>query len=135
MLIRLAHGSATRVRQFQPGCQLDAGGLAVTWLGDVPAAASAAALAALAGGSGGASPGALAALAASAGPEATGALIRLARNAAAPKLRGQALFWLGQRASRRTRARWRSSGKFWAASRDRPRRARRPRRRTHSRRV
>jgi hypothetical protein len=104
VMIRIGHGVPGRVRTFRPGCRLDAGGLAVTWLGAVAPAASAAALCALARQGGERGNGALAALGQSSGGEAVNALIQLAQDAASPRLRGQALFWLAQRAGRRAEA-------------------------------
>lgn len=90
-----------RVRIFGERCELDAGGRAVTWLTAVAPAESVSLLAALA--SGPDAPrrvvnGALSAIAQHGNAEAVPLLLRLARNAAGARLRGEALFWVAQRA-------------------------------------
>ncbi len=96
---RVEAGRLDRVRVFSPGCAIDAGGRPVTWLTAVPPAESVRALAALARSSERRLvDGALSALALHAGGEALDATIALARSGATAHTRGQALFWLAQRA-------------------------------------
>lgn len=100
VFIRTEARAITRVRMFSEGCAIDAGGLPVTWLEGATGAQSVALLAALV------DPdrprrvadGALAALAMQAEPSAATALVTAARGAASPHVRGQALFWVAQRA-------------------------------------
>jgi len=91
-----------KIRLFSEDCQLDAGGLAFHWLGDVPAAQS---IALLTGFATGAEErfrnSAMAAIAMHAGPEAVDALIELARRDSSTRVRGQALFWLSQKAGKK----------------------------------
>jgi hypothetical protein len=96
---RLEAGRVERVRIFSPGCAIDAGGRRVTWLSGVSQAESVRSLAALARSSEKKLvDGALAALSVHAGAEALDATIALARTGATAQARGQALFWLAQRA-------------------------------------
>ena len=96
---RVEAGRLDRVRVFSPGCAIDAGGRPVTWLTAVPPAESVRTLAALARSSERRLvDGALSALALHAGGEALDATIALARSGATAHTRGQALFWLAQRA-------------------------------------
>lgn len=100
VFIRAEVKSITRVRMFSEGCAIDAGGLPVTWLEGAAAPQSVALLSRLADAS---SPrrvadGALAALAMHADPAAATALVASARGASSPQVRGQALFWVAQRA-------------------------------------
>jgi hypothetical protein len=85
---------------FSEGCAIDAGGLPVLWLTDVGAAQSVALLSGFAVDE---QPrrvidGALAALAMHRDPAAAVSLVRVARSGAAGRVRGQALFWIAQRA-------------------------------------
>jgi hypothetical protein len=100
VFIRAEARTITRIRMFSEGCAIDAGGLPVTWLEAAAAPQSVALLSRLADAS---SPrrvadGALAALAMHADPAASTALVTSARGAASPRVRGQALFWVAQRA-------------------------------------
>jgi HEAT repeat protein len=108
VLFRAENGQLERLRTFSAGCALDAGGLPVLWLADVRPADSVRLLRSLV--SSGLSGGklgkrvdepALAALAFHAEPSALEALISLARQDASAHVRGQALFWLAQRAGSR----------------------------------
>jgi HEAT repeat protein len=108
VLFRAENGQLERLRTFSAGCALDAGGLPVLWLTDVRPAESVRLLRSLV--SSGLSGGklgkrvdepALAALAFHAEPSALEALIGLARQDASAHVRGQALFWLAQRAGSR----------------------------------
>jgi hypothetical protein len=96
---RLESGHVDRVRVFSPGCAIDAGGRPVEWLTGVTPAESVGVLAALAR-----QPerrvvdGALAALSLHAAPQALAETVAVARYGATPHARGQALFWLAQRA-------------------------------------
>lgn len=108
VMFRVAEKRVERLRFFSDGCQLDAGGLPVRWFDSVKPADSIALLESLIAadadkrdrirGS------ALAALSLHAEPAATDTLIRLARNGTTPGLRGDALFWLAQRAGQKAAA-------------------------------
>jgi hypothetical protein len=107
VFLRAEAGAAGRVRVFGEECELDAGGRTVTWLTGVSPAQSTSFLAALAGQSGvprRAATGALSALAHHGNAEAVGALLRLARSAPDARVRGEALFWVAQRAGDRAAA-------------------------------
>ena len=100
VFVRAEGGRADRVRSFGEGCELEAGGRAVTWLTGVRPAESVAFLEALAAAPG--APrrvvaGALSAVAQHGNPEAAPALLRLARHPDAA-VRGAALFRVAQRA-------------------------------------
>ena len=108
VLFRAEQGRLERIRTYSAGCALDAGGLPVVWLTDVRPAESVRLLRSLVasgvseaseekGGRWVEEP-ALAALAFHADPSALEALIALARQDASGHVRGQALFWLAQRA-------------------------------------
>jgi len=105
ILARFEGTTLTRLRTATPDCEIDAGGLPVTWLEGVKADESAAWLNSLVGGA--PSTGerydriarpALVALAMHEGAVATRSLIAIARDHAVSKMRSDALFWLGQRA-------------------------------------
>jgi hypothetical protein len=105
VLFRAEGGQLDRLRTFSADCALDAGGLPFVWLTGVRPAQSVQLLRSLVGsGLSGGKPGqriedqALAALAFHAEPTAVPALIALARQDASAHTRGQALFWLSQRA-------------------------------------
>jgi len=105
VLFRAEQGRLERIRSYSAGCALDAGGLPVVWLTDVRPVESVKLLRSLvASGASGEKGGrrveepALAALAFHADPSALEALIGLARQDASGHVRGQALFWLAQRA-------------------------------------
>ena len=105
VLFRAEQGRLDRIRSYSSGCALDAGGLPVVWLTDVRPAASVKLLRSLVASGTSEEKGdrrveepALAALAFHADPSALEALIGLARQDASAHVRGQALFWLAQRA-------------------------------------
>lgn len=101
VLFRVEAGRIERIRAFSEGCDLDAGGRPVIWLENVNAADSVALLASMVSAVARrdrTANGALSALAMHEAPEASTALIRLARDHAAPTVRGEAIFWLAQRA-------------------------------------
>jgi hypothetical protein len=103
VLYRLEAGKVDRIRMASENCTLDAGGLIVHWLPAVSPADSVAVLATFLTES---SPrrladGALTALAMHREPAALERLLATARTGATAHLRGQALFWLAQRAGDR----------------------------------
>jgi hypothetical protein len=105
VLFRAEQGRLERLRAYSAGCALDAGGLPVVWLTDVRPAESVKLLRSLVASGASEEKGgrrveepALAALAFHADPSALEALIGLARQDASGHVRGQALFWLAQRA-------------------------------------
>ena len=107
VLVRAEGGQVGRIRAFSAGCALDAGGLPFVWLTGVRPAESVQLLRSFvaSGSPGGRSgehdEGALAALAFHADPSALAALMALARRDASAHVRGQALFWLAQKAGAR----------------------------------
>jgi hypothetical protein len=104
VLLRVERGQVVRVRLSSPDCAIDAGGRTLTWLTGVRAADSVALLdgyASRADAPRALADGALAALALHAEPAALDRLLALARDATTGHTRGQALFWLGQRAGDR----------------------------------
>jgi hypothetical protein len=102
VLYRIEQGAVSRIRMFSEGCGIDAGGRPVVWLTDVRAAQSVTLLTALTrDATRGVADDALAALAMHAEPLADTALLGTARAGATPHLRGQALFWVAQRAGDR----------------------------------
>jgi hypothetical protein len=100
VLYRIADRKVDRIRVFSEDCRLDAGGLPVKWLENVRPADSVALLESLAGAEprDRVSSSALMAIAQHADPAALETLFRLARTGSQPKTRGDALFWLAQRA-------------------------------------
>ena len=92
VLIRVDRGEVEKVQVYSIDCELDAGGLPFVWLTGVGTGESAAFL------KESAQQGALVALALQGGKEAETALIDLARAAQNGHRRGEALFWLAQRA-------------------------------------
>lgn len=102
VLVRVAAGAIDRIRVYAPSCTLDAGGRTVLWLSAVTADASVTWLNAQAtSGARRLADDAVMALSAHAAPVALDRLIALARTGASTHLRGQALFWLAQRAGDR----------------------------------
>jgi hypothetical protein len=105
ILARVENGAVMRLRTFTPDCDVDAGDMTVVWLTDVRADDSVAWLSDLITSAGTdrertsrvADP-ALTALSLQTAPAALTALIRFAKEGESTKLRGQALFWLAQRA-------------------------------------
>jgi hypothetical protein len=108
ILFRVAGKRVERVRTFSEDCQLDAGGRPVQWLDNVRPADSVALLESLVGAESDrkdrVTGGALAALSLHADLSASDALIRLARSHAAAGVRGDAIFWLAQRAGQKSAA-------------------------------
>ncbi len=96
---RVEHRAVTRIRMFSDGCSIDAGGRPVLWLSGVPSAESVALLRSFAGTGGRrVADGALSSIAMHADPTALDAMIEVARAGSTAHARGQALFWLAQRA-------------------------------------
>jgi hypothetical protein len=100
VLYRVADRKVDRIRVFSEDCRLDAGGLPVKWLDNVRPAESVALLESLAGAEprDRVSSNAVMAISQHADPAALDSLFRLARTGSQPKTRGDALFWLAQRA-------------------------------------
>jgi hypothetical protein len=100
VLYRLADGRVERIRIASEDCTLDAGGLTVNWLAAVSSADSVNVLSTfLAANSGNKlADGALTALAMHRDSAALDRLLTAARDGATTHVRGQALFWLAQRA-------------------------------------
>ena len=105
VLARLEAGVIVRLRTATPDCEIDAGGVPVAWLDGVKADDSVAWLTSLIN----TIPAsgerfdrvvkpAVMALAMHDGAAATQSLVAVARDHAVPKMRSDALFWLGQRA-------------------------------------
>jgi hypothetical protein len=106
VLLRVAARRIESVRTFSEDCALDFGGRSLVWLESVSAAESVDLLASLVDAH---EDEALAAIALHGGPNdaaverrAVETLVRLARGHGEGELRGQALFWLSQKASRRS---------------------------------
>lgn len=104
VLLRAEAGEATKIRTVSATCPLDGGGATLHWLESVRAGDSVAFLASFLDGTNRAREArrlgdhALAALALHAEPAALDTLIDRAKHGEASHLRGQALFWLAQRA-------------------------------------
>ena len=101
----------TRLRTATPDCEIDAGGLPVTWFDNVKADDSAAWLASVIKSAGLSNERqnavvrpALGALAMNEGNVASRSLIELARDHQVAKVRSEALFWLAQRAGQQATA-------------------------------
>lgn len=101
---RLEGGSVNRIRTFTPDCDIDAMNMPVVWLTDVKPDESVTWLASIMTAAPRTSDGdrisnaAMTAVALHSVPSALTTLITTARGDASPKVRGQALFWLAQRA-------------------------------------
>jgi hypothetical protein len=110
ILARYEGTTLTRLRTATSDCDIDAGGLPVTWLDGVKVDDSAAWLTSLvktasaAGNRDRIAAPALVTLAMHEGTAATRALVDIARTHALPKTRSQALFWLAQRAGQQATA-------------------------------
>jgi HEAT repeats len=100
VLIRLDGGRIDRVRVFSQGCALDGGGLTIHWLSNVSPGDSVNVLGSLLTGASSKrmADGALVALAMHREPAALERLLSAAKDGPTTHLRGQALFWLAQRA-------------------------------------
>jgi hypothetical protein len=108
VLARIENGALTKLRTATPDCEIDATGASLVWLTGVAPADSVAWLASLVSRAPQDQPWtnhvadpALAALSMHADAAATTALVGFARSHSLPRLRGQALFWLAQRAGDR----------------------------------
>jgi HEAT repeats len=103
VLYRVEQRAVNRIRMFSEGCAIDAGGLPVTWITGVAASQSVTMLSrfTVADAPRRVADGALAALSMHADPSATTTLLAVARNGGTSHLRGQALFWVAQRAGDR----------------------------------
>jgi len=105
VLARLEHGRVSRVRTFTPDCSVDAGATPIVWLTDVNGGDSAAWLASLvdrpSDDSSRLLDAALLALSLHADPAGITRLIAIAREHERARVRGQALFWLAERAGDR----------------------------------
>lgn len=102
VLFRIADRKVERVRVFSEDCRLDAGGRPVKWIENVRPADSVALLESLASTTGDAKDrvanNAIMAISLHAEPSALDTLFRIARTGSEPRARGDALFWLAQRA-------------------------------------
>jgi HEAT repeat protein len=101
-MYRVEQNAITRVRTFSEECPLDAGGRVVHWLTDVKPAESVAFLAGIASDADRKrADSAVAAISMHADPSALDTLVKLARSGESSNARGQALFWLAQRAGQK----------------------------------
>jgi hypothetical protein len=100
VLYRIERGSVSKIRMFSDDCALDAGGMTLHWLTGVPPPASVALLATFIDESSSKRivDASLSALAMHQEPSALERLIVAARDGSTSHMRGQALFWLAQRA-------------------------------------
>ena len=106
ILARFEGTALTRLRTATPDCEIDAGGLPVTWLDNVKGDDSAMWLASLVNGANAdtrdrmnrVTRQAISALGMNEGPAAVRSLASIARNHPASSVRNDALFWLSQRA-------------------------------------
>jgi hypothetical protein len=102
VLLRVEEKNVQKIRMFSPDCQLDAGGRSIYWLDAVKGPESIAFLSTFVSDEGKRndrlSTSALAAIAMHGDPSAVPALIKFARQDPSKKVRGDALFWLAQRA-------------------------------------
>jgi HEAT repeat protein len=103
VMARVEGGRVERIRTFSDDCRLDAGGRDVFWLTDVRPAESVRWLSSLvtATAERRVASGALGATALHADPAALDWLLGAARTSDSAQVRGQALFWLSQRAGQR----------------------------------
>ena len=105
VMFRIADRQVERIRSYSEDCELDAGGRQVTWLQDVRPAESLALLESLIGADGDkgsrVAKGALSAIAMHAEPSGAMTLERLARSHTSSSIRGEAIFWLSQKAGRK----------------------------------
>jgi hypothetical protein len=102
VLFRIAERRVERVRVFSEDCRVDAGGRPVKWIENVRPAESVALLESLVGAASDAkdrvSNNAIMAISLHAEPSALDTLFRIARTGKEARARGDALFWLAQRA-------------------------------------
>lgn len=105
VLFRVADRRVERIRAFSEDCRLDAGGRPVRWIDNVRPWDSIALLESFVGADADRKDritgGALSAISLHAEGSATDALVRLARSHATAGVRGDALFWLAQRAGQK----------------------------------
>ena len=105
VMFRIVDRQVERIRLLSDDCEIDAGGTQVHWLQDVRPADSVALLESLVGSDGERrnriTNGAISAIALHADPAATLAVMRLAREHAQPSIRGEAIFWVAQLATRK----------------------------------
>jgi HEAT repeat protein len=101
VLFRVEEKAVQRIRFFSPDCELDAGGRTIHWLDAVAGADSVKLLTSLVSASDRLRSSALAAIAMHRDDVSVPALIQLARKDPQTKVRGDALFWLGQKAGER----------------------------------
>ncbi len=95
VLLRVESGAVTRIRSLSPDCEIDAGGLPVHWLTDVPAAQSVALLASLIPTREITGDGALSAIATHNDPSADAVLDRYLAPNQPETLRVRAVSWMG----------------------------------------
>jgi hypothetical protein len=105
VLLRVENKAVQKIRTFSPDCELDAGGRTLVWLDGVKSADSIAYLSTFISRdtdrNDKLSNSALGAVAMHGDAGAVPALIRFARQDPSTKVRGEALFWLSQRAGQR----------------------------------
>lgn len=105
VMFRVVDRQVERIRLLSDDCEIDAGGTQVHWLQDVRPAESVALLESLVGSDAERrtriTNGAISAIALHADPAATPAVMRLAREHAQPWVRGEAIFWVAQLATRK----------------------------------
>ena len=108
VLYRVEEKAVQRIRVFSPDCELDAGGRTITWLDAVNPADSVTLLATFLADTGTRSnrlaDSALSAIAMHTDAQSVPELMRLARQDPSTHVRGQALFWIGQKAGQRAAA-------------------------------
>jgi HEAT repeats len=109
VLFRVEEKVVQKIRTFTPDCELDAGGRTIHWLEGVAPAESVALLASLISRDeqqkrNRVTNGALAAISMHRDPSAETTLLRLAREDASSKVRGEAIFWLAQKAGQKAAA-------------------------------
>jgi hypothetical protein len=101
VLYRVEEKAVQRIRFFSPDCELDAGGRTIHWLDAVNGGESVNLLRSFVSGSDRLRASALAAIAMHRDDVSVPALMQLARKDPQTKVRGDALFWLGQKAGER----------------------------------
>ena len=108
VLFRIEEKAVQKIRTFTPECELDAGGRTIHWLEGVAPAESVALLASLISRDeqkrDRVTNTALAAISMHRDPSAETALMRLARQDASSKVRGEAIFWVAQKAGEKAGA-------------------------------
>jgi hypothetical protein len=105
VLFRIEEHAVQKIRTFTPDCELDAGGRTMYWLDGVAPAESVTLLAGLVSRDAEqrdrVTHGALAAISMHRDPSADSTLIHLAREDSSAKVRGDAIFWVAQRAGQK----------------------------------